>query len=163
MFNPYGSSAATPLCAAAVALGLALAFASPAAHAGLGGSADSVATDNHVLRGQLVSIPEVQYDVQQINAGADVVREYVTRSGVVFAVTWSGPTLPDLQTLLGSYFPQFQSAAQAAQLRHPGIHRQLSINGNDLVVDSAGRLRDFHGIAYVPSLVPQGVSIDELQ
>jgi hypothetical protein len=33
----------------------------------------------------------------------------------------------------------------------------------DLVLLSSGRMRDFHGIAYLPALVPTGVAVNELQ
>lgn len=152
----------TLLTSAALALSAALTFASPA-QAALGGNADSVSADSSALRGELRSTPQVQYDVQQITQGALIVREYLTRSGQVFAVTWQGPVLPDLQQLLGNYFATFQSAAAANHRANPGRHRQLNVAQSDLVVQSSGRLRDFHGLAYLPSLVPAGVSVSALQ
>jgi hypothetical protein len=68
-----------------------------------------------------------------------------------------------LRQVLGTYFARFQSAAAAAHQARPGIHRQFSIAQPDLVVQSGGRLRSFHGLAYVPALVPDGVSVDQLQ
>jgi len=147
---------------ALAAVALSAAPASPAL-ASLGGNADSVSTDSSALKGQLRSTPSVQYDVQEITSGILVVREYVTRSGQVFAVTWQGPVLPNLQQLLGDYFARFQSTAVAAHQANPGIHRQLSIAQSDLVVQSSGRLRSFRGLAYLPSLLPAGVSVSELQ
>ncbi len=150
--------------ALASALGCALVLAPLApALAALGGSADSVSADTAALRGQLFSTGLVQYDVQEIDSGTLTVREYVTRSGQVFAVTWRGPFMPNLQQLLGNYYSRFQSAAVAAHQAHPGIHRQLSVVQPDLVLLSAGRMRDFHGIAYLPALVPTGVSVSDLQ
>jgi hypothetical protein len=152
------------VAAAAAVLGLALAFmpVTPA-RAALGGSADSVAADSTALRGELRSTAFVQYDVQLIQSGALTIREYVTRSGQVFAVTWQGPEMPRLQQLLGDYFGRFQTAAAAAHRASPGIHRQLSVVQPDLVLLSSGRMRDFHGIAYLPALVPTGVAVNELQ
>ncbi len=150
--------------AASLTLGLALWLACPpAALAALGGSADSAARDSTEMRGVLRSTSLVQYDVQEIDSGALTVREYVTLQGQVFAVTWQGPEMPNLRQLLGDYFGRFQTAAVAAHRASPGIHRQLSIVQSDLVVQSAGRLRDFHGVAYLPALVPQGVSVGALQ
>jgi len=147
----------------ALALGALVIMSAPAARAALGGSADSVNTDSHALRGQLRSIPYVLYDVKEIDTGPVTVREYVTRSGQVFAVTWQGPVPPDLRALLGTYFGRFQSAAAAAHRANPGIRRELQITQSDLVVQSGGRLRSFHGIAYLPSLLPDGVSVSQLQ
>jgi len=145
---------------AAFTLGAALATPALAA---LGGSVDSVTADQQAMRGQLVATPYVQYDVQQIVRGALTVNEYVSRAGQVFAITWQGPTPPNLQQLLGAYFARFQSAAAAAHQANPGIHRQVLISQADLVVQASGRLRDFRGIAYLPGLLPAGVSLSQLQ
>lgn len=133
------------------------------ARAALGGSVDSVAADTSALRGQLRTTGFVGYDMHQISAGQLVVNEYVTRAGQVFAITWHGPLPPNLQQLLGTYFPRFQSAAVAAHQANPGIHRVFRLEQSDLVIRQAGRLRAFGGIAYLPALVPSDVSIDQLQ
>jgi hypothetical protein len=128
----------------------------------LGGGADSVAADRDSMRGQLRSTSMLQYEVHEISlTSTNVVREYATASGKVFAVTWRGMTPPDLRQLFGSYFAQYQGAA-AAQV-HPGMHRQLQVTESDLVVLSSGHMRAFEGRAYVPSLVPAGVNVSELQ
>jgi Protein of unknown function (DUF2844) len=152
----------TPAALVAATLTLGSVLAAPA-WAALGGNADSAMADAQALRGQLRSTPMVAYDVHQITTGAVVVTEYVARSGQVFAITWHGPTEPNLQQLLGTYFSRVESAAKAAHQANPGIHRQLAVTQSDLVVQVAGRLRSFHGIAYLPALVPQGVSISQLQ
>ena len=136
-------------------------LASNPALAALGGGVDSVSADIHVLRGQLRSTPYVAYDQHQIVTGALVVNEYVTRAGQVFAVTWQGPVPPDLRQLLGTYFGRVQSTAAADH--RPGMHHFFSLVQSDLVVINSGRLRAFHGIAYLPALIPQGVSISQLQ
>lgn len=150
---------------AAIAAAAALALASLAAPAmaALGGAADSVNTDTTVLRGMLRSVPQVQYDVQEIDSNTVTVREYVTRSGQVFAVTWQGIAPPNFQQLLGEYFPRLQRTAGAATAsRGVASHRHYGIAQSDFVMNSFGRQGDFHGIAYVPSLVPQGVDTGQL-
>jgi hypothetical protein len=101
--------------------------------------------------------------MHEITSGALTVHEYVTRSGQVFAVTWQGPTPPNLQQLLGTYFSRLQAAAVAQHQINPGIHRQLQIDAADLVVESVGRMRDFRGVAYLPALMPSGVTPADLQ
>ena len=133
------------------------------ARAALGGSVDSVAADTGALRGQLRVTGFVDYDMHQISAGQLVVNEYVTRSGQVFAITWHGPLPPNLQQLLGSYFPRFQTAAAAAHDANPGIHRIFRLEQSDLIIRQAGHLRAFGGIAYLPALVPSDVAIGQLQ
>jgi hypothetical protein len=89
------------------------------------------------------------------------VREFLNAAGVVFAVTWQGPVMPDLQRLLGAQFPVY-AAALAAQER-PGSHRSVRITTADLVVESEGHLRAYVGRGYLPALVPAGVSIGTLR
>ena len=44
-----------------------------------------------------------------------LVREYVSQDGTVFGAGWSGPRMPDLAELLGSYFPQYVVGVNAAR------------------------------------------------
>lgn len=152
------------LVPAAVGIATLLSY-QPSALAALGGSSDSVVTDRAMLRGQLRTTPMTQYDVHEISMNSSViVREYVTRSGTVFAVTWQGPTPPNLRQLFGDYyFTRFNNATAAAAQSRPGSHRQFVLNQSDLVVQSAGHMRAFEGRAYLPALVPAGVSISDLQ
>jgi hypothetical protein len=87
-----------------------------------------------------------------------IVREFANADGIVFAVTWRGPFPPDLRQMLGTYFQKYQSAPRAG----PHGHTHDVVQEPDLVVHSGGHLRAFLGNAYVPQLVPQGVSIEQL-
>lgn len=149
--------------AIAAAAGIALASLATPALASLGGTADTVNSDTSVLRGVLRSIPEVQYDVQEIDSSAVTVREYVTRSGQVFAVTWQGIAPPNFQQLLGDYYARLQAGAAAAHATQgPASHRHYGINQSDFVMQSLGRMGNFHGVAYIPALVPAGVDVSQL-
>ena len=86
------------------------------------------------------------------------VREFASLDGTVFAVSWSGPFLPDLRALLGSHF----GALTAANRTQPLNHSQLQLDEPAMVVHSEGRLRAFAGQAYLPGQLPAGVSVDEL-
>lgn len=145
-----------------LAAGVALA-SGPAALAALGGDAGSVAADRAAFAGQLRTTATLQYDLHEISSGAQTVHEYVSRQGQVFAVTWAGAVPPNMRQLLGDYFDRFQSAAVAAHQRSPGQHRQFHLTRPDLVISSSGRLRNFRGIAYLPTSVPAGVTVDQLQ
>jgi hypothetical protein len=137
------------------------AFIAPAS-AALGGDEDSVHTDTTRLRGQMLSTAMLQYTRHDITTGPDSgIHEYMSRSGKVFAVTWKGALPPDLSQLFGGYFEAYRTAAIAQS--HPGGHRQVYVVQPDLVVQSLGRLRAFMGKAYVPSLVPAGIDVTELQ
>lgn len=128
----------------------------------LGGDAGSIEADRGELHAALRSIPMQQFDLHEITApSGTLVHEYLTRQGTVFAVTWKGPLPPDLHQLFGNYYERFQTAA-AAQMR-PGMHRQVNVTAADLVVQSSARPRSFGGVAYIPSLLPSGVSAADLQ
>ena len=95
-----------------------------------------------------------------LDTGTEV-REYTTPAGVVFAVAWKGPTLPDLEALLGNYFGTFHQQVQASHATR-GIGTPLNFQATDLVVHAHGRMRHFSGYAYVPSLLPSGVNINDV-
>lgn len=132
------------------------------AFAALGGDVRSVNADRSVMAGQLVSTSMQQYDLHEITtSGGTLIREYMTPQGKVFAVTWRGAFPPNLQQLFGSYYEQYQGSVDANTI--VGMHRMLSIRQTDFVVQALGRMRAFHGKAYVPSLVPSGISVAALQ
>ena len=154
--------------ALSVALGLgALLLAGEAplpARAALGDTVASVQADRVSMKGQLRTRSEPGYSVQEITAANGVlVREFVSPSGVVFAVSWSGRAMPDLQQTLGTYFAQYRTsvAAQRATGQRSG-HHHVEIRAPSLVVHSGGHMRQYFGMAYVPSLVPQNLSISDL-
>ena len=134
------------------------------AKAGLGDPVASVEADRVSMKGQLRTRSEPGYSVQEITAAnGGTVREYVSPSGVVFAVSWSGRAMPDLQHTLGTYFAQYRTsvAAQRATGQRSG-HHHVEIRAPSLVVHSGGHMRQHFGMAYVPSLVPQNLSISDL-
>jgi len=81
-----------------------------------------------------------------------VLREFATVGGIVFAVAWSGPAMPNLQQTLGSYFDVYVTAAKAP---HAG-HRHLQVQQDNFVMQSSGRMRAFTGRAYLPQAVRPG-------
>ena len=127
----------------------------------LGSDLSSVQADSIALRGTVRTTALLHYDVHEIRAdGGLTLREYVTPTGTVFALSWFGPVPPDLQSLLGQYFPAY--AAALAALNHPGLHRSVRIALPELIVESGGHLRSYRGRAYVPGLVPADVAVAEL-
>ena len=108
-----------------------------------------------VARPGLYSLHEVKLE------NGTIVREYATPAGLVFAVAWRGPVLPDLTALLGDYFNTFKLETQQARTR--GLRGSpVIIEHERLVVRSNGRMRDFFGHAYAPDLVPAGVDIHDV-
>lgn len=151
-----------------VALGLgALLLAGEApvpAEAALGDTVASVQADRVSMKGQLRTRSEPGYSVQEITAANGVlVREFVSPSGVIFAVSWSGAAMPDLQQTLGTYFAQYRTTVMAQHASgQRGGHHHVEIRAPSLVVHVGGHMRQYFGLAYVPSLVPQNLSISDL-
>lgn len=144
----------------------------PAAYAALGGNAGSVAADAAALEAPTVrriprpaqNAPAVTaYTVEQMTTASGIaVNEYVGPDATVFAVTWRGRRPPDLSRLFGSYFMQYQNAANAGGLTARGLHR-ASVRGSDVVVETAGHMRDMWGRAMLPAIVPPGVEQSEIR
>jgi hypothetical protein len=133
----------------------------PAAWASLGDNVNSVQNDTAHMKGLLRSVVAQSYVEHEIKISTgQVVREFVSPAGKVFGVAWEGPFLPDLQQLLGSYFVPMKQALSAQQ-RHG--HGPVSIDTPDFVFQQSGRTRNFHGRAYVPTLVPQDVDATGIQ
>jgi len=136
-----------------------LAAAFPA-EATLGGSAESVVTDQSKLHAKRAVVDRRDYTVHEITGDdGTLIREYVTPAGKVFGVSWSGPTIPDLAQLLGTYNAEFQTAIRAKR----GRRSSAAVHNPDLVVESSGHMRAFHGRAYLNSMLPTGVTEDVVQ
>jgi hypothetical protein len=89
-----------------------------------------------------------------------IVREYSDAAGVVFAVSWNGPTLPDLRTLLGD---KFTTMTAAAGKRPKAGHSQLAVEQSDVVIVSNGHMRSFAGHAWLPSALPAGFDTNTIE
>jgi hypothetical protein len=152
--------AATPL-GTALAAALLTASLSLPAFASLGGDATSVDTDASVMRGQSrATTPVSGYTVSAMTLpSGTVVREYVSAEGKVFAVTWTGATIPNLQQTLGAHFAEFTMAASAP---HAG-HHHFSVQQPDFVMNAGGHMRAWSGKAYVPALLPPNFSLGDIK
>lgn len=131
-------------------------------HAALGESVKSVASDMKALsaaRGNIT--PHDGYTVQEINSASVSVREYVSASGVIFGVAWNGLIRPDLTQLLGSYATEYRETL--SKTRRARGRRSLLVETNHIVVEQWGHMRNLRGRAYVPDLIPPGVSVDEIK
>jgi hypothetical protein len=96
----------------------------------------------------------------QLETGTRVL-EYSNAGGIVFAVAWRGPVLPDLSELLGDHFGTFK--ADMAQTRALGVRGSpATVSRDTLVLRSSGRMRNFSGYAYSPALIPAGVNVKDV-
>jgi Protein of unknown function (DUF2844) len=139
---------------------LALMVATPAL-AGLGADATSVQADLTHMKGSVRVTEATGFSVHEISTSYGLhVREYTGADGKVFAVAWDGPINPELHQVLGTYYDQFVAAAAAAG---HGNHRHLAIEQPGLVVQNSGRMRAFSGRAWVPGMLPQNFTVEQIQ
>lgn len=141
----------------------------------LGDNAASVLTDQSRLKGTLRSSDHSTYVLHEITSSSGAaVREYATPGGAVFAVAWDGQVPPDLQQLLGPYYQQAQQAQvtrkatgqQVAAQDGTPVRRSrapIAIETSGLVLYQTGHMRSFHGVAYIPQLVPQSMKTSDIR
>lgn len=133
------------------------------AHAALGASEDSITVEVTRLRARSHRIQQMaaNYHVHELTTDTGTqIREFVGDDGRVFAVSWRGPFLPDLTALLGQYYSTFRDGQTSGG--RTALHAHLSISQQGVVMHSEGRLRAFVGQAYVPALLPPGVTAGAL-
>jgi hypothetical protein len=132
------------------------------AEAALGKSTDSLASDRKALT-TVRSVKKTfsNYNVQELQSKTKNVREYVSPSGVVFGIAWDGISHPDLTPLLGNYASEHKKAEANFRRQH-GL-RHARIKTSNIVVEKWGHMRRVRGRAYVPALIPEGVSVDEIK
>jgi len=126
----------------------------------LGQPEQSVTSDQQRMKGELRSVRQQGYTAHEITApDGMIVKEYAAPNGIVFGISWHGPVMPNLKSLLGAYFPEFQQSAANAGPHH----RVLAVRTDRLVVESSGHMRSFRGRAYVPGLLPASITEEVIQ
>jgi len=120
-------------------------------------SAGGTAAASGSVSGSGPAASRVPYTLlESLDSSGATVHQYVNTSGIVFAVTWNGPARPDLALLLGAS-PYSDMVAAGGRRRGP-----VQVEQSDLVIRSGGRMGALRGSAWVPSLVPAGVSAEQL-
>jgi hypothetical protein len=155
--------------AALVGAGISMVLLEPsAARATLGEPAASIAADAKAAP-SMPGLPppgapaSANFSVEQLTTPEGVVvSEYISQQGTVFAVTWRGPTPPDVATLLGTYFKQYRDAADAGAPSPLGVHAS-SVHASNVTVETAGHMGYMWGRAYLPAALPAGVSPSEIK
>jgi hypothetical protein len=125
------------------------------AAASLGNDVASVRADQKQLGGRLRTRALSDYTELELQTPSGTrIRQYLSSAGVVFAVVWQGPALPDLRQILGRHFGAYVRAADGGS--HPREHAGL-------VVQAGGHMRAFLGRAWVPELMPKGVNLEQIR
>jgi len=140
---------------------LALAcIASGPAHAALGQDAASVEADRVQAHATTRTVAHAAFTVLELGTESKgIVREYLSPSGKVFAISWHGPAKPDLRLLLGAHFDTLAAAPRSRS----STHGHMSVTSGNLVFESMGRMRSFHGRAYLIDAIPPGASEHDVE
>jgi hypothetical protein len=93
-------------------------------------------------------------------ANGTTVREYVGADGLVFAVSWNGPFMPDLRTLLGD---QFTAMTAEAARRPKAGHSQLYVQRPEVTIESTGHMRAYAGRAWLNAKLPSGFNTQDIE
>ena len=132
---------------------LAAAFFVCGSWAALGGAPASLGAHARE-QSSTVSTPFSSFTVvaKELDSGTTV-HEYVDPTGTVFAVSWSGPFMPDLKEILG---PHFEAMLAQAVQGQEGRRSGLSLRRSDVVIVSDGHMGAFEGRAWLPARLPTG-------
>lgn len=107
------------------------------------------------------ALPQSIHQQTILDPRSTTVTEF-SSAGVVFALSWSGPTIPDYQVLLATYFPQYQQAMQSLKPT-PGHYRApVAVHQPHLVLHASGHMGAYQGSMYDPALIPAGISLASL-
>jgi hypothetical protein len=153
----------------ALAAALLVALSIPA-FAVLGDNAASVLTDQARMKGTLSSVDNHTYVMHEITAptGAKL-REYVSPAGQVFGIAWDGQFPPNFGQVLGPYYQQVQQAIAQQKTENesnghaPRRRGPTYISTPSLVLVQGGHMHSYHGQAYIPQLIPQGVAASDVR
>jgi hypothetical protein len=141
---------------------LCLLFSPTFGFASLGAAENSIDADQMRMGARHHVDVTQQYSVHDLQtADGSRVRQYVASNGLVFAVSWHTLYKPELSALLGQSYAGYAGAAQVAA-RRPGIQRSFRHEAMDLVVQSGSHLNVFSGFAYRRSMVPRGLSLQQI-
>lgn len=110
-----------------------------------------------------MSSAPTNYTVYEFDMGGTFIREFISNStGIVFAIAWEGLVHPDLTGLLGTYANEFtEGLKQTPPI--PGNRFQHTVSTENMVVNKWGLMNNLHGRAYLPSLIPTGVLLNEIK
>jgi hypothetical protein len=112
-------------------------------------------------RGRKIVSPIEPYSVHTVESGGNSVREYLSSDGTVFAVAWEGLSSPDLSQLFGDYYVEYAETLKKERKRKGRAPRE--IQASHIVVRHFGHMHAVRGVAYIPSLIPAGITPDEIK
>lgn len=131
-----------------------------AGHAALGGLPEQFNGEGKTVISSASSTASNYVTRDTLLATGTRVCEYVSSNGIVFAVAWEGPVLPDMKALLGMHFDTMvaESARSPVAGRSP-----MAVSRPEVVIHSGGHMRAFEGSAWIPGELPRGFTADDVR
>jgi len=155
------STTSAQVCGGLIAMIAGLGFAAPS-FATLGGVSASIEADRAHLAARSSTIVNAAYTVHIMTLpNGGTVKEFERSDGVVFAISWRGPSRPDLRQLLGNRFAVMQADIVTTSRRR--LRAPLTDERSDFVLHSSGHSGAFVGSAYLPQAAPANFSVSALQ
>ena len=132
------------------------------AYAALGGSESSLDRDQKAIRAvaRRSAKPMGTHNIHEMVTSAGTVREFAAPDGTIFCVAWDGITTPPLSTLFGNFHSEYLVAAR--RMRATRGRGMNTVRTPNIIVQRSGIMRAARGKACVPSLIPQGVNINDI-
>ena len=152
--------AKAPFCRAAAFVSVLLLAYAGVSHAALGGLPEQFDAEGNTVASTVSSTMSNYVARDTTLTTGTHVREYIAANGVVFAVAWTGPVLPDLKALLGKYFDTM--VTESKKMPRAG-RSHLGVNLPEVVINSGGHMRAFEGSAWIPAQFPAGFSATDVR
>jgi hypothetical protein len=141
---------------------IALSFALPV-RAELNGSTSSIDVDRDYVAGKVTATPRFGSTVYEItDRNGTIIREYASPTGRIFAISWEGRFLPEMEHFLGNLFEDYAVAMRSERNNH-NWRQPIQIHTSHLTFENGGHMGWYYGRAYVESSVPSGFSIDNIR
>jgi len=125
--------------------------------AGLGDTLTAASPDSNYLGAPVTYVSGLAV-YQSITEAGMTITYYVNFQGVIVAVSWRGPALPNLKNLLGRHFQTYLLGTTTRL-----SHRHVEFITPDLVIQSNGHVRAFRGRAFLPKLLTSSNAISQIQ
>jgi len=102
-----------------------------------------------------------QMRAQTTNTTDFTIKEFIDSTGIVYAVRWDGAMLPDINALLGEYFPEYKIAIATTPYRVP--RRHLKADSGNLSIRQFGHPGALSGLIYLKNRLPANVQPEDLK
>lgn len=142
--------------------GVALSLARPL-RAELNGTISSIEVDRDYVAGKVATTLHLGSMVYEItDRNGTIIREYASPTGRIFAISWEGHFLPEMEHFLGNLFEQYAIAMRSGQ-KTRNWRQPIFLQTPDLTFENSGHTGWYQGRAYLESGVPNGFLISDIR